>query len=319
MKTFSEYERLKAVLRAANGYAEVRTLAHVRAGDAEFPIIAIVAGSRDPQAPTLGVFGGVHGLERIGSDVAISFLGGFFEQMAWDESLRERMKSCRLVVLPIVNPGGMYLGMRSNPNHVDLMRNSPVEAVVKPVPILGGHRLSRRLPYYRGEAGAPMEVESRALIELVEQEMFGSKVAIALDLHSGFGARDRLWYPYAKTTEPFPRLRETLALMELLTRSYPNHVYKIESQSVSYTTHGDLWDHLFDEHARRPESAGSIFIPLTLEMGSWIWIRKNPAQLFSLLGTFNPVKQHRFRRTMRRHVPLIDFLLRAVKHHSAWI
>ena len=36
-------------------------------------------------------------------------------------------------------------------------------------------------------------------------------------------------------------------------------------------------------------------------------------------GRFNPVKPHRHRRTLRRHLPLLDFLLHAVISHRAWL
>jgi len=77
----------------------------------------------------------------------------------------------------------------------------------------------------------------------------------------------------------------------------------------------DLWDHL---HDRRRAVCGGVLLPLTLEMGSWTWVRKNPAQILSSLGRFNPTKPHRHRRTLRRHLPLLDFLLHATAAHRAW-
>jgi hypothetical protein len=53
-------------------------------------------------------------------------------------------------------------------------------------------------------------------------------------------------------------------------------------------------------------------------MGSWNWVKKNPIQLLSFLGAFNPVKQHRMQRTLRRHLPLFDFLVRALISNQAW-
>ena len=52
-------------------------------------------------------------------------------------------------------------------------------------------------------------------------------------------------------------------------------------------------------------------ITMTLELGSWLWIRKNPHQLFSRHGMFNPIKAHRIKRVLRRHADLLDFLTRA--------
>ncbi|MCB0348564.1 MAG: zinc carboxypeptidase, partial [Bdellovibrionales bacterium] len=131
-----------------------------------------------------------------------------------------------------------------------------------------------------------------------------------------FGLRDRLWYPYAKTKKPFPLEPTALTFKILIDKAHPFHVYKVEPQSHSYTTHGDLWDYLFDmNHSTNPNN---IFIPWCLEMGSWTWIRKNPLQLFSSLGPFHPMKPHRYQRIMRRHYNLLDIFSRACLNFKAW-
>jgi len=154
-------------------------------------------------------------------------------------------------------------------------------------------------------------------VQLVERELFPSRAAITLDLHSGFGLRDRLWYPYAKTNRPFAALPQVRALVDLLDRSLPHHVYHVEQQSESYCAHGDLWDYLFDRHAAT-DAGDQMFLPWTLECGSWLWVRKNPRQLLAYDGPFNPVKFHRHSRTMRRHLALLDFFFRAVRNHRRW-
>ncbi len=315
---FPEMTRLELFADAGRPFVNVEVLGRTIAGNREFPIYGFVIGSIDRKDPTFGLFGGVHGLERVGTHVVLAYLESFVAQMRWDRDLRKRMESTRIVAVPLINPGGMYLGSRSNPNGVDLMRNAPVEAMEKNKPLIGGHRISPKLPWYRGAEGREMEVESQALVDFVKKQVFDSHSAMTLDIHSGFGFQDRLWYPYAKTKAPFPRLSEVENLKRLLDTSYPNHIYKVESQSVNYTTHGDLWDHLFDLHLEEHELGGNCFMPWTLEIGSWLWIRKNPRQLFSPLGPFNPVKVHRRRRTMRRHLPLLDFMLRAVNNYSSW-
>ena len=60
-------------------------------------------------------------------------------------------------------------------------------------------------------------------------------------------------------------------------------------------------------------------MPLTLEMGSWLWVKKNPRQLFSRHGIFNPLIAHRQQRVLRRHMALLDFLGRAAASHSRWM
>jgi hypothetical protein len=294
----------------------VEELATVRHRDLAFPIMALEFGSRHPGAPVFFLTGGVHGLERIGTRVIVSYLKTLLSLISWDPSTRDLLERVRFSVVPIVNPVGMFLGRRSNGNGVDLMRNAPIDAEGPPsISIAAGHRISSHLPWFRGALGAEMEPEAKALTNYFEASFSRASAVIALDVHSGFGAVDRLWFPYARTKMPFPNLREVFHLTHLLDRVYQHHIYKIEPQSASYTTHGDLWDYLYD---RRRAAGGSIFIPLTLELGSWLWIKKNPRQLFSLLGMFNPLLPHRTSRILRRHLHLLDFLLRAAATPEAW-
>jgi hypothetical protein len=299
---------------AGRAGARVEVLARVDAGGRALPIYALTFGAAAPSAPVLVVTAGVHGLERVGTHVAIAFLHTLLAQLAWDATWEHVLTRARIVVAPLVNPGGMALGRRANPAGVDLMRNAPVHPDTTATPLLGGQRWSPRLPWFTGRQGAPMEREARALVDLVEGAAASAPLAIAVDLHSGFGAVDRLWFPYARTRTPIPHIAEICALRELLDRTLPNHVYTIEPTARSYTIAGDLWDHLYD----RSTAAGRCLLPLTLEMGSWSWVRKNPWQGLTALGRFNPVKPHRLRRTLRRHLPLLDFLFRAALSYEAW-
>jgi Zinc carboxypeptidase len=293
----------------------------------EFPLYSIVIGTEDKTAPCVGVFGGVHGLERIGAEVVIAYLQSLSETLLWDQTLRDRLKTTRVVFMPIVNPVGMFHTMRANGNGVDLMRNSPVVAEEPPPFLLGGQTYSKKLPWFRGTTSdlESMEIESRALCKLVQREIFPSKACVTIDVHSGFGTVDRLWFPYAKSKLPPPNLSEITAMKRLFDRSYPNHPYQIEPQAKAYTTHGDLWDFLFDEYQKTKLGAGesqlsaNAYIPWTLELGSWIWLKKNPKQFFSSLGAFNPIQPHRLKRILRRHLTLFDFLHRAVLNSNQWV
>ena len=317
-KKLPELATLERLLKSLHSRAEIEILATVKEKGLELPIHGITFGSKDKTAPTLGIFGGVHGLERIGSEVVIAYLQTISQLLSWDESFHERLQKTRLVFIPIINPIGMYHMRRSNGNGVDLMRNSPVQAEKNPAYLVGGHQISNKLPWFRGFPGNGdgMEVESKALCDFVEREVFQARHSITVDVHSGFGSVDRLWFPYAKSTTPPVHLPEIVALKKLLDRSYPNHFYKIEPQSKSYTTHGDLWDWLYDlKFQKYPDGA---FLPLTLELGSWLWLKKNPRQLFSSLGAFNPLLPHRLQRILRRHLTLFDFLHRAILSPSTW-
>jgi hypothetical protein len=220
----------------------------------------------------------------------------------------------RLVFMPLVNPGGLWLGTRANPNGVDLMRNAPVESVERVPFLIGGQRISAAMPWYRGPLGAPMEAESAALCELVETELMGRPFGMAIDCHSGFGLADRIWFPYAHTPRPIAHLAEVHALCEIHDDTLPHHRFVLEPQSRQYLTHGDLWDHLYLRACDRP----GMFLPLTLEMGSWLWVKKNPRQFFSRQGIFNPLIRHREERVLRRHLGLLDFVSRAACSHEHW-
>lgn len=307
-----ELERLCGVLGRE---ARVRTLERVVHDGISYPIVGVVLGAEDPSAPTLGLVGGVHGLERIGTEVVLAYLHTLVERSAWDVTLRHVLREVRVALLPLVNPVGMALGRRSNGRGVDLMRNAPAHPSSRGSFLVGGQRVSPLLPWYAGD-GASMEPEARALCRFVAREILPSRASIVIDCHSGFGLVDRLWFPYARSRRPFPGLAEVVALHRLLERTSPHHVYRLEPQASAYTIASDLWDHLYDRHAATGQ-AGS-FLPMTLEMGSWNWVRKNPRQLLSTLGGFNPVVPHRRDRTLRRHLPLFDFLLSAVASHERW-
>ncbi|MEW6704098.1 MAG: M14 family zinc carboxypeptidase [Pseudomonadota bacterium] len=311
----AELIALQALLAQAGDRVAQRVLCEVQAGGTRMPVLAVTLGNPDPAVPAIGFFGGVHGLERIGAEVVLAYLSSLVRRLHWDQLLQRQLQGLRLVFMPLVNPGGLARGTRANPQGVDLMRNAPVECREPNVPfLLGGQRLSAALPWYRGPAGAALQPEAQALCEVVESELLGHAFAIALDCHSGFGLTDRLWFPYAHTPRPVEHLPELQALAALLDETVVHHPYVIEPQSRQYLAHGDLWDHLYLRALER----GRTLLPLTLEMGSWLWVKKNPRQFFSRQGLFNPLIGHRQQRVLRRHMPLFDFFTRAAYSHAQW-
>jgi hypothetical protein len=311
-----EMVELERIISENESRLSVRNVCEVDADGRRFPVYSLSLGSNSPRAPAIGFFGGVHGLERIGTHVLLAFLQSLLARMQWDHVLQWQLKSMRLVFMPLVNPAGMWKSTRSNPNGVDLMRNAPVESKEKVPFLLGGHRISCNLPWFRGPAAGLMENESQALCRIVREELLNHEFSIALDCHSGFGLRDRIWFPYACSTSPMNHLPEIQALEELFSQTYPNHNYVFEPQSRQYMTHGDLWDYLYLQVA---EEKNRVFLPLTLEMGSWLWIKKNPRQLFSRNGFFNPLPAHRLQRVLRRHLVWLDFLTRAAWNCQQWL
>ena len=311
----SELDELDRLIEQAGPLLRVQVAREVACGPRRFPVLALALGNPDPSLPAIGVFGGVHGLERIGAAVAIAHLRSVVERLRWDNTLHRQLEGLRMVFMPLINPAGTWLGTRANPQGVDLMRNAPIEAQDRVPFMVGGQRLSAALPWYRGVAGAPMQPEAQAVCEVVEAELLGRPWSIAIDCHSGFGMRDRLWFPYAHTRRPIDHLGELQALVDVFDRTHPHHRYLFEPQSHQYLAHGDRWDHLYRQSLARY----GAFVPLTLEMGSWLWVKKNPRQLFSRHGIFNPLIEHRQQRVLRRHLALLDFLGRAAESHARWL
>ncbi|MEX3816033.1 M14 family zinc carboxypeptidase [Paraburkholderia sp. BR13439] len=312
--SFAEYEDLKSILDQGRASFEIRAICETEVRSRRFSIYTASIGSSDPLAPAIGFFGGIHGLERIGSQLVLDYMRSLLARLEWDELLVRELQSIRLIFLPIANPGGMWAATRANPRGVDLMRNAPQDADAR-VPLLaGGQRVGAWLPWYRGRAGEPMEVEAAALLHVVETQLAARPLSIALDCHSGYGWSDSIWFPYARTRQQMPHLPEMYMLKSMFEHAHPHHGYTFEPQSHQYLLHGDLWDYAYD---RTP--VPNIFLPMTLELGSWLWIKKNPRQLFSRQGMFNPVMEHRTARVLRRHANLFDFLARAAFSSRRWL
>lgn len=312
-----ELEELQRLTEMGAQHVDARTLCSMVVKGHLLQVDALLLGQPDPAAPAVVFVGGVHGLERIGAQVVLAYLAQVVQRLKWDEALHDLLKRVRMVFVPVLNPGGLLLGTRANPQGVDLMRNAPVDALETPPWLVGGQRISATLPWYRGPAGEAMQPESQALCELLAQDVLQRPLTIAIDCHSGFGIQDRLWFPYAHTREPMAQLWALHALHRIFQQTHAHHPYIFEPQSAQYLTHGDLWDHLcLQAQAQHP---GRWLLPLTLEMGSWLWVKKNPRQLFSRHGIFNPLIAHRQQRVLRRHLGLLDFMARAAASHARWL
>ena len=163
-----ELTELERILDAGAAHLEVKEICRIDAKTARLPLYSIALGNPAPELPALGFFGGLHGLERIGTAVVLAYLNNLVTRLRWDSALQRRLESTRLVFMPLINPGGMLHGTRCNPNGIDLMRNAPIEALKRVPFMLGGQRLSRALPWFRGVRNAPMEAENKAVCHVVE-------------------------------------------------------------------------------------------------------------------------------------------------------
>jgi len=311
-----ELVELEDILSKTKHDPTVTKETEVSLGDIKLPFYCIEINEFKKGLPTVIISAGVHGLERIGSQVLLSYIDMLLSRLSWDVVVQKQLSEVNLVFLPIVNPGGMYLNTRANPNGVDLMRNAPIEAENKAPFFGGGQRISSSLPWYCGKEDQGLELENQTLVKVVERYSQHSPITITLDCHSGFGFNDHLWFPYAYRKRPIAVLDKLYALKLLFDRTYSHHHYTFEPQSLSYVTHGDLWDYVYKRHKNTHES---IMLPLTLEMGSWNWIKKHPVQALSITGLFNPIVPHRKQRVLRRHLMLFDFLCSAAIAHASWI
>ena len=184
--TFDEHEALKRILRQGSSQFEIETVCEVQTRRAPFPVFPIFTasiGSRDPLATSIGFFGGIHGLERIGSQVVLDYMQSLQQRLTWDELLVQQLEKIRLVFMPIVNPGGMWAHKRANPHGVDLMRNAPQRSEGRVPFLAGGQTISPLLPWYCGKPGAMMEIESAALLKVVSEQLACRPFSLALDCH----------------------------------------------------------------------------------------------------------------------------------------
>ena len=310
-----ELQQLEQLLSTAPAELEAQVLARVPHMAQTLPLYALSLGNTAPDKPALLLVGGVHGLERIGSQVVLAYLQTLLQRLSWDLSLQHTLRHCCLYFVPLLNPAGMANGWRANGHGVDLMRNAPVDCTEGAAWLVGGQRLSRLIPWHRGRRDR-MEIESQALVNFVEKSLLQRPFSLVLDCHSGFGTTDRLWFPYAKSRRnSIAHLPEMYRLRQLLFQAYPHQNYIFEPQSQHYLCHGDLWDYLYDISLQH----NTTMLPLTLEMGSWNWVRKNPFQLLSSLGMFHPIKPHRVRRVLRSHLILINFLVNSALSYQHWL
>ncbi|WP_283788441.1 M14 family zinc carboxypeptidase [Bermanella sp. WJH001] len=316
LKTYvPEYLELDKIISQNQDVIEVELLAQVPVNNIQLPIPMLTIGDPEKSQTTFFISAAIHGVERIGTQALLAWLQSLLQRYRWDGLWRSQFVSdVALVILPMVNPAGMYLNRRSNANGIDINRHAPIEAE-DPVPfLLGGQRFSKKLPWYRGKQGGEVQTEFCVLEHVIERITANDKPVIALDIHSGFGFKDQLWIPYAFRRQPISDVPVYMALKILWERNYPNHNYLFEPQSTAYLSHGDVWDYFH----RKCQQQGRTLLPITLEMGSWNWVKKRPIQLLSFSGLFHPTVPHRHARVLRQHLGLMDFLLAATRNFEQW-
>lgn len=315
-KRLSELLAVEQLCRQAGPLLKSRCEAVIEVDELHLPLVSLTLGDPQRAKTCLLLTGGVHGVERIGSQVLIAWLESVLERCRWDAHWRSQFESeIAIVALPIVNPAGMLSDSRCNASGVDLNRHAPIDAEDRVPFLVGGQRLSRKLPWYRGHWHKRVEPEFAALDEVIDRLSAGPKrLLMAVDFHSGFGFRDHIWIPHAYRKQPIDDIGSYMSLKLLWERNFPHHNYVFGPQAMHYLSHGDMWDYFY----LRSRERGTTLLALTLELGSWLWVKKHPRQLFSFAGLFNPTVPHRHARVLRSHLVLLDFLLAAGRNHEQW-
>lgn len=292
------------------------------ADNLRFPLYALEIGTKKAiKEHPVALVAGVHGLETIGISILLDSLFYMLQKNSSGYLPQISQGKIGIIVLPIVNPGGVAIWSRSNPHGVDLMRNSGWNAETA-LPFFGGQRWSPHLPYYRGDC---IEKETRALYKFVISYLFQQKETIVpvVDIHSGFGVRNRVWWPYARSKKECRdhALYEHIAAHLKDERGHDEHIF--EKQSDSYTVHGDLWDRLYAYYQKRTErfhlkrssrrknKEAARFLPFTLEIGTWHEL--TPWRMLKKKRIFNPPQNIRRIVIESQRTFLRDFVLLAAQ------
>ncbi|PJE03412.1 MAG: carboxypeptidase [Leptospira sp.] len=324
LRRLNRYERrILNILKLGGKYTRINQFGFSRktSDGFRFPIHSLEIGTEKAiKSNPVGLVAGVHGLETIGIRILLDFLEYILDKNS--EGFLPEIKKGKLgiVALPILNPGGVALKSRSNPAGVDLMRNSGVDAE-DPLPFFGGHRISPKLPYYRGNG---MEPESRALYRFVHKYFYNVNHSIipVIDLHSGFGTIDHVWWPFAKSKKPCfdTPIYEKMAYYLRTVKGHDR--FKYGAQSETYTTHGDLWDRFYDHYVEQiintTKNWTARFLPITLEVGTWSDLKQNPEKLFRKRGIFNPGKENKIETITGYREFLRDFALLSQTKLNQW-
>ena len=71
-KAFPEQAQLERIIDHLGVRAQVEIVDRIAYQGRQFPLYCITLGSQRPDVPVIAFFGGVHGLEKIGSEVLLS-------------------------------------------------------------------------------------------------------------------------------------------------------------------------------------------------------------------------------------------------------
>ncbi|MFH1223062.1 MAG: alpha/beta fold hydrolase [Pseudomonadota bacterium] len=307
----TEITRLKRIEKRFPDFIILEELGGIKHNGFKVPMHAFFIGHKpDPKLPTVAFFSCFHGVEWIGGRVLLNYVEHLVRSMCWDEGIRDLISKMNICGIPVVNPVGRIEKTRSNGNGIDLMRNTSVTGE-RVFPLLGGHHLSKSLPWYRGEK---IEKENKITMKFLDDHVFPSDFKITMDIHSTFMRRSRIWIPYASGKKLPEKEADVFAkIKKLLNSTYKYNPYRYEKQDLIYRTHGDFWDFNFDRH--KSDKKG-LYLPMTLEISTAEWLFRNFITSWTFESLFNPSSRRESNQEYFRHITVFDFILRFAKNYK---
>ena len=77
---FPELHELERIVSSASAHLTVQTVCEVTSDDQKLPVYSLCLGNTDASVPAVGFFAGIHGLERIGTQVLLTYLQSLLAQ-----------------------------------------------------------------------------------------------------------------------------------------------------------------------------------------------------------------------------------------------
>ena len=114
-----ELTELERLIDEGKQYMSVRVPVHIERQRVPLPFYVLEMGNTAPDTPVLILVGGVHGVERIGTQVILAFLRTLIRRLHWDPLMQDALNNLHLLIVPMVNPGGMAANSRCNLRGVD--------------------------------------------------------------------------------------------------------------------------------------------------------------------------------------------------------
>ena len=108
-----EYQFIQQLQNITNYPCKYQVLENIHYRGKDYPIYSFEIGPEHQDTPVIGLFGGVHGLEKVGTHVVLSYLNYVLEQLNWNSTIQALFEQVRLVSIPLINPIGFFHQKRS--------------------------------------------------------------------------------------------------------------------------------------------------------------------------------------------------------------